>query len=364
MIHRRKRITISIVAVVLLLAAGAVYLRKEAPPEAARLLPESDGIVYINLRALRAATHFDRHPVPRSPEYQSFVNATGIDFSRDLDEAAFALHRMKDPKGPNGPVAYSDVFIGHFDGRRLAHWLAGVAQSTSEYANQTIYDIPVEKRTVRVVLLGYDIVAVSNTPTAEQIHSMIDRYRTSALPFAGSTLLSRDYSKIPLLSFAWGIGHIALPLGNQGGLRVMGLHIPIPVNATLIASLSWVGRIHLRVEEIAPSESSAADTAESLQTVLVLLRSLENSPQLPPAQPSQPAAPSAQKHPVQPAPPATPPGPLFDAPTRAFIKSVSVQRHGNRTLVTATVPRALLDHLVQTPQNAGQPSAPQSTKPH
>jgi hypothetical protein len=371
MIHRRKRISIAVVAAILLLLAGAVYLRKEAPPEAARLLPESDGMVYLNVRALRAATHFDRHPVRHSAEYQSFIDATGIVFERDLDEAAFALHRMKNPKGPNGPVAYSDVFIGHFDGRRLAHWLSGVAEDTSEYAGHTIYDISVEKRTVRVVLLGYDIVAVSNTPSPEQIHSMIDRYRTSALPFAGSSLLSHDYSQVPLLSFAWGIGQIAWPLGNQGGIRIMGLHLPISVDSTMIASLSWVGHIHLRVEEIAPNESAAADTAESLQTILVLLRSMENAAvaQTPPAQPPAaqpppaqppPAQPPAAKTPAQQAAPAPPqPAPqAFDAPTRALIDSISVQRHRNRTVVTATVPSALLDRVMDNPRQVQSLPAP------
>src|SRR5271166_3448718 len=115
--HRRTRLTIAIVVVVLLLLAGAIYLRKKAPPEAARLLPESDGIVYINLRPLRAATHFDQRPVNRDPGYQSFIDATGFVFERDLDEAAFAMHQMPNPSGPNGMVAFSEVFEGRFDGK-------------------------------------------------------------------------------------------------------------------------------------------------------------------------------------------------------------------------------------------------------
>src|ERR1700683_4710039 len=106
MIHRRRKLSIGIVVVVLVLLGGGIYLRKEAPPEAARLLPEADGIVYFNLRPLRTATHFDQHPVEHSPEYQHFIDATGIQFERDLDEAAFALHQMPDPKGPNGAVAF------------------------------------------------------------------------------------------------------------------------------------------------------------------------------------------------------------------------------------------------------------------
>jgi len=45
------------VAAVLLLLAVAIFLRSKAPPEAARLLPESDGIVYINLKTVRSFSH-------------------------------------------------------------------------------------------------------------------------------------------------------------------------------------------------------------------------------------------------------------------------------------------------------------------
>jgi hypothetical protein len=322
MTHRRTKLSIAIVLVVLLLLAGAIYLRKEAPPEAARLLPESDGIVYINLRPLRSATHFDQHPVEHSPDYQHFIDATGIQVEKDLDEAAFALHRMANPHGPNGEMAFSEVFVGHFDGRRLAEYLAHIAASQEDYAGHTIYNIPSEGRTVRVTLLGYDIVAASNTPSTEQMHSMIDRYRTAALPFSGSSLLSKYYPKLPLLSIAWGIGQIGAPLSN-GGARVMGLHLPLPVDATFIASLTWIGKIHLRVEEIAPSDAAAADTTESLQTILTLVKALQNSGV------SQP----------------------FDAETRAFLSSAAVERKENRVLLTATVPPAMLEHLLNSQQD-------------
>ncbi len=321
MTHRRTKLSIAIVIVVLLLLAGAIYLRKEAPPEAARLLPESDGMVYFNLRPLRAATHFDQHPVEHSTEYQHFIDATGIQFERDLDEAAFALHRMTNAKGPNGALAFSEVFIGHFDGRKLADYLAGIAKSQETYARHTIYDIPSDGRTVRVVLLGYDIVAVSNTPSTEQIHSMIDRYRTAALPFSGSSLLSKYYSKLPLLSVAWGIGQIGQPLAN-GGARVLGLHLPLPPDSTFLASLTWIGKIHLRVEELAPTDAAAADTTESLQTILVLVKSMANT---------------------------TGAG-SYDSETRTLINSIAVDRHRNEAVLTATIPAALLQRAMSHPQ--------------
>jgi hypothetical protein len=334
MIHRRTRITIAIVVVVLLLLAGAIYLRKTAPPEAARLLPESDGIVYMNLRPLRAATHFDQHPVVHSPDYQHFIDATGIVFERDLDEAAFSLHRMPDPNGPNGTVAFSEVFVGHFDGRRLMSWLASVADSQETYADHTIYDIASDGRTVRVAVLGYDIVAVSNTPTAEQIHSVLDRYRTAALPFSGSSLLSSHYSDVPLLSLAWGIGQIALPLNDHGGVSVLGMKLPLATDSTYVASLSWVGKIRLRVEEIAQNEDAAASSAQSLQAILSFVRAADGA--------------------------AT--GNLGDADVRNLLDSTQILHRKNRTILTATIPSTLVGKLINGPQQSALSSAEAKTE--
>jgi hypothetical protein len=320
MTHRRTKLSIAIVLVVLVLLAGAIYLRKEAPPEAARLLPESDGIIYFNLRPLRTATHFDQHPVEHSPDYQHFIDATGIQFEHDLDEVAFAVHRMPAPGGPNGALAFSEVYIGHFDGHKLASYLASIATAQETYAGHTIYNVPSEGRTVRVVLLGYDIVAVSNTPSSEQMHSMIDRYRTAALPFSGSSLLSKYYSKLPLLSVAWGIGQIGQPLAN-GGARVLGLKLPLQPDSTFLAALTWIGKIHVRVIEIAPSDAAAADTTESLQTILVLVKSMAN----------------------------TPGAGTYDSDARALINSIAVERHRNEAVLTATIPTPLLQRAMNHP---------------
>ena len=320
--HRRTRVTIAIVVVVLLLLAGGIYLRKKAPPEAARLLPESDGIVYFNLRPLRAATHFDQHPVYHDPDYQHFIDETGIRPERDLDEAAFALHRMADPKGPNGPVAFSEVFVGHFDGRRLSRYLSGIAASTETYAGHQIYNIASDGRTVRVTLLGYDMVAVSNTPSAEQIHSILDRYRTAALPFSGSSLLAAHYSDVPLLSLAWGVGQIGLPLGDaSGSVKLMGMSLPLTFDATFIASLSWTGKTRLRIEEIAPDDAAARTSSNSIETILNFARAAEDS---------------------------TVPG-VADADVKALVDSAEIEYHKNRVVLTATIPPGLVRKLLNAP---------------
>src|ERR1700761_8109648 len=117
--HRRTRSTLLIVAAVLALLALAIFLRSKAPPEAARLLPESDGILYVDLKPVRTFFRKQMKPPERIPEYQQFVEATRIDWERDLDQAAIALHRMSNPDGPNGPVAYSMVLSGKLTGARL-----------------------------------------------------------------------------------------------------------------------------------------------------------------------------------------------------------------------------------------------------
>jgi len=273
--HRRTRRTLWIVAAVLLLVAAAIYLRSAAPPEAARLLPESDGIIYINLKPVRGFLHKDLTPPKRVPEYQQFIDATGVDWERDLDQVAVALHRMPDPHGPNGPVAYSMVLVGKLTGQRLNTWLEAHATSRESYVGHTVYSIPSEGRTVRVAQIGYDMVAISNYPTAEMIHSMLDRHRTAALPLAGSTLLARHYGevpKLPLPALAWGIGQIGLPFSESGSIKVFGLSLPLESDSTIVASLRFTGSLRLRVEEIAPSEEIANSQAASLATLVTLAR--------------------------------------------------------------------------------------------
>lgn len=277
---RRKRRTLMAVAAVLVLLGVAIFLRSKAPPEAARLLPEADGIVYVNLQPIRAflnrKAHSDLKAPTHAPEYQQFIDATGVDWERDLDQVAVALHRMENPDGPNGPVAYSLVLVGRLTGPKLTSWLETHAAAQESYAGHTIYSIPSEGRTVRVTQIGYDTLAVSNYPTTEKIHSMIDRHRTAALPFTNSTLLAAHYHEVPLLSLAWGVGEIGLPFNESGAIHVLGFDLPLASDSTIIASvapgLPIQGLLHVRVEEIAPTETVAARQYADLKQLVALAR--------------------------------------------------------------------------------------------
>src|SRR5258707_9327175 len=273
--RRRTRYSLLLMLALMVALVVVLVLRKTAPPEAARLLPESDAIVYANLKPLRLATHFDRTQLTRSPDYQHFVDATGIVPERDLDSVAFALHRMDDPNGPNGPVGYSEVFEGRFDGERLARYLSSIATAKENYAGHDIFTIPVgdgkETRPFRIAQLDYDTIAASNMPTPEQIHSILDRHRAAASPFAGSSLLSARYRDVPAFSSAWAIGHIGLPFSDRGYVSIFGLQLPLPEDTTFVASLRFLGALHLRIEQIAPTEADAAHATETLATLLRLV---------------------------------------------------------------------------------------------
>ena len=335
--HRRTRRTLWILAAVLIFLALAIFLRSKAPPEAARLLPESDGIVYVNLKPVRAFLHKDLKPPTRVPEYQQFVDATGVDWERDLDQVAIALHRMADPRGPNGPVAYSMVLVGNLTGKRLNTWLEAHAASREFYAGHTVYSVPSEGRTVRVAQIGYDMVAVSNTPTPEQIHSMLDRHRTAALPFAGSTLLTRHYHDVPLLAQAWGVGQIGLPFSESGAIHIFGFALPLEDDSTIVASvtpaLSLGGVLNLRVEEIAASDEVAGSQAAALATLVTLARGF-----------SAPLSANAPNNGL-----------------RQLLKTAEVTQKLNRVVVTAALSPATLTNLAQD-EDALQP-APQAAAP-
>jgi hypothetical protein len=331
----RKRTRYSLLLMLTLIAAlvFALWLRKSAPPEAARLLPESDAIVYANLKPLRAATHFDRSPVSRSREYQHFIDATGIVPERDLDSVAFALHRMDDPSGPNGPVGYSEVFEGRFDGQRLAQYLATIATAKETYAGHDIFMISVGDgkavRPLRIAQLGYDTLAASNMPTAEQIHSILDRHRAAASPFSGSSLLSARYRDVPAFSSAWAIGHIGLPFSDRGYISVFGLQLPLPEDTTFVASLRYLGALHLRIEQITPTDTDAAHATETMSGLLNLFRSVQQGQA------------QLQSH----------------APHAAFREmtdSMKIEHHRDRAVLTANIPLELVKQLA-TPATDTQP---------
>jgi hypothetical protein len=332
----RRRLPI-LLAVLLIVAAGAliVTLRKQAPPEAARLLPGADGFFYINLKWIRTFNATSQlPPVSREPEYQKFVEETGFQFERDLDKAAFAIHYPQNWGGGTAGSAseprFSEIFIGRIDSGRLTAYLKKIASSIDNYRGFEIYNIPFEDRTVRVVLLSYDTIAVSNHPDPAVIRGMLDRSRKLASPFGGPRLLRRFYRQVPLASLCFAILRVQpAEMNSLGGLGSWSLLFPKP--AVAVISGRYLRALHLRAEAFTDSEADAQAIAEKTAAFLSIFHAAEGS---------------VGTHGT-------------DMDVKAFFDSLKVEQSGDRAILTAIVPPGFIQKvLTEAPSSTVEPAAP------
>src|SRR5262249_5550291 len=102
--------------------AAVVFLQKHAPPEPARLLPGADGFVYADLKWMRFTDVAGSLPsVRHDPDYEQFIQATGFEFERDLQEAAVAIHYASPASGPGTRVSF--LFLVKNDGDKVRTYL-------------------------------------------------------------------------------------------------------------------------------------------------------------------------------------------------------------------------------------------------
>lgn len=337
----RRRLLIPL-AVLLIAAAVAliVVLRMHAPPEAARLLPGADGFLYVNLKWIRTFNATGQlPPVSREPEYQTFVEETGFQFERDLDQAAFAVHYPQSwgngIAGSASEPRFSEVFVGKIDSGRLTAYLKKLSSSIDGYRGFEIYNIPLEGRTVRVVILSYDSVAVSNHPNPDVIRGMLDRSRKLASPFGGPWLLRKFYRKVPLASLCFAILRVQpSEMSSLGGLGSWSLLFPKP--AVAVISARYLRALHLRAEAFTDSERDAQAITEKTAAFLSIFHAAESS---------------VGTHGT-------------DPDVKTFFDSLRVEQSGDRAILTATVPPGFILKVLKEgpPATATPPEEPPASK--
>jgi len=324
-IRRRLPILIGVLAVVAAVAV-IVELRRHAPPEPARLLPSADAFLYVNLQWIRRLGAIKQLPaVSHDPEYQAFVEQTGIEFERDLERAAFAIHYPASWGGKtNGARGdeprFSEVLEGSVHRDKLVPYLQANSQSVDSYGSSTIFNIPLEGRTLRVCLLGVDTVAASNSDDPGVIRGIIDRSHKLASPFAGPALLRHYYKEVPLVSLAWAITRIS---GSDTGFPlssgIWSLLFPKP--ATLVISARYLTALHLRAEAFADNADDAKRLADQATVVLKIFHGAEVS--------------------------AGSPG--SDQDVKEFFDSLRVQQHDSRAILTAVLSPSFIRKIVAEP---------------
>jgi len=280
--NRRRNFWIAFAVILVIGAIGAaLLLRKRAAPDVVRLLPNADAILYVNLEPVRLLTDMGKNPPKdREPEYEEFVRHTGFEFERDLDRAALAIHYGQPKGNREGETRYSEILQGHFDGQRITEYLHKLSKDIEHYRDFDIYVIPLEGRTLRVVLLGVDTAAASNTETSDAIHGMVDRYKQAALPFAGPDLVRDYYARVPLGTVVWTIAQIPLASAAQEHSELL---LPgswsslLPRGSVVIASARPLNEVRLRAQVITRSESEAANFAGRVNVFLALFKTLDIS---------------------------------------------------------------------------------------
>jgi hypothetical protein len=352
----RIRRTLPIVLAVVIVAAAVtltVELRKQAPPEAARLLPGADAFLYANFGWARNTNNEKAFlPVPHDPEYERFIQETGFDYERDLDAIAFAVHYPHSwPGGGTGGSApeprFSEVFVARFDGTRCAAYLRRTAKSVENYHSVDIFSIPVGNRTFRIAILGVDTVAASNHDDPAVIRGIVDRSRRLASPFGGPAFLRRYYKRVQLASPVWLMARVE-PSAKQ--FEVWSTVFPKSTDVVISASYNPLhlplhsGALHLRAEAWAGSKEDAQAITDKLDVFLAMFHSAEESVG----------------------------SPGTDADMKLLFDSLHVRQEDSRAVLVATLPTGVFRKLVDssdqlpalaTPQQQSQPPSPKQSHP-
>jgi hypothetical protein len=333
---RIKRSLPILLGVVIIAAALSliVQLRKHAPPEAARLLPGADAFLYVNLKWIRSANAVSQlPPVSHDPEYERFIQETGFQFERDLDEAAFAVHypaagAPPERDGSPAPPRFSEVFVGKIQGEKLIAYLRKLSSSVEEYHSREIFSIPLEGRTVRVAILGVDAVAISNHENPNVIRGMVERARKLASPFGGPALLRQYYKHVPLASLAWVIARVQPANGFFLAGPISSWSMLFPKPADVVVSARYIRALHLRAEAFTDSDEDAQNVADKVGTFLSIFHAAES-------------AVGTQG---------------TDPDVKSFFESLKIERSRDRAILTAVLPPAFFRKALTEAPQAATPS--------
>jgi len=343
---RRFRLLALSVLLVAAVVTVVVELRKIAPPEAARLLPGADAFVYVDLQWARRATILTGLPqVKRSPEYDRFIQETGVDFERDLEQAAFAVHYPV-AGGQAKESRFSEVFVGHIDATRLGGYFRKMARTVDTEQGVEIYNIPMDDHILRAAILGPDMVALSNHEDPAVILGVVQRSRKRASPFGGPSFLRAYYKRVPFASMAWVIARV-----DPKTSTVLLPQLPISPGqllqspAVVVGSARLIRAVHVRAEAFTKNPEEARELTDKLGALLALVRF------------SEAETPSG--------------GP--DVDVKAFFESLKVDQEKDLAVLTATMPLGfvrkvfrdpaaeVVDLPVATPQEAERKSSPQAS---
>ena len=316
-----------LILAVLLASVGTagyfVFQRYSAPPRIVKLLPDADRLAYVNLKLVRPFWDLSKSKPPELEDnYQEFVDETGIQFERDLDEAAFSWQDTTDGRD----VESAAVFVAHFDAARLKSYLQKISSQTENYRGSTIYSVPNGDHSVRVCVLDSMRVATTRS-SADAMRRIIDRIHE---PSHGPWLLQTYYHNVPSASLAWIIGRVS---AKSGAPQIGGLTVGFLENTVTVGSVRYDGSLLLRAEVFAVTETEAKHVVDSANAYLALSRSLGRTRGTKEA----------------------------DADVKAALNSIHVEQKGSTAVFTAVLPNAVLKKILPEARSGGPAITPFSS---
>lgn len=264
---RRKLLISAAFLAVVAVAGFFIYRRSAHPPEIARLLPEGDIIVYANFKPAHLWNLTQSAPVAIEGEYQDFINRTGIQFERDLDEVAMSRRDTADGRDTES----TEIFVGRFDLQKLKNYLESISSQRDSYHGRLLYIIPHEGHTVRVCLLDGTRIAVTNMVSSDPMHEIIDGADSSS---AGPSLLQTYYSKVPVASLGW----LIVRNGPSRSAQLPGpLSFDFLNNTVTVGSVRYEGNLKFRADVMAATDDNAKQVVDSATGFLAIYRTVARS---------------------------------------------------------------------------------------
>lgn len=306
---RRKWLLVALFFVAAAAIGFVVYRWIAPPPRAVRLLPEGNFLLYVNFSPAHFLDLGQFTANQTAPEYQEFVRQTGFHFEKDLDTFAISQRNPGDFDSESAAI-----FTGHFDQGRLTDYLKKLSSSTELYADKTIYSIQNDRHTVRACLVNADTVAVTNMPSAEPMHGIIDKSRGSYFS-KGPYLAESHYHDIPFASLVWAI--LRVPPGKGAIELPNGITLDFLQNTTAVMSVRYTGSIRIRADLFSQSEADAAHVKEAADTFIGWARTFAESENTGGT----------------------------DKDVKAAFESIQVQQSGERTVITMVIPQEFVKKM-------------------
>ena len=295
-------IVLSLVAV----ATAITYRAAMRPGHSVYLLPEGNVMAYINFTPMHFM-NMDTSSFTAAPEYQQFVNETGLRVDHDLENIAISANA---DGGPGGDVAI--IVTGAFDQQRLSGYVRkqeGV--QTETYGGKTIFSTSVKDQAARFCVLDSKMVALTVSPTAESMHAIIDK---SAGSGSAPSLFENYYSDVPFASAMWAIIQVPSFAVNDSAPR--GMNLNFLKNSVTIVSIRYTGSLRFRGEFIAQNQADANNIFQAVNGLLAMSK-LAGGPR------------------------------QNDPDVTAVMNSIEVKQNGNHVVVNVMVPQDLIQKAAQ-----------------